>query len=322
MRDLHELPKFRDGMSYLYVERCKIEQDHHAIALSDKVGKVQVPCASLAVLMMGPGTSITHAAIKTLSKDGCLVVWCGEEGIRFYASGMGKTRSAKNTLRQARLATDSSLRLQVVKNMYTMRFQENVDDILTIQQLRGREGARVRKAYAKASRESGVEWHGRKYNRSNWNSSDPINRAISAANACLYGICHAAIVITGFSPAIGFIHTGKMLSFVYDIADLYKADITIPISFQIVKDSDKNIASRTRVSCRNKFLETKLLQNIIPDIEKSLDVKEKIKNSDNDVFFDEEYLDFNTNGALPGNLWDPDSKSVRGGKNFDPEDNY
>jgi CRISPR-associated protein Cas1 len=133
------------------------------------------------------------------------------------------------------------------------------------------EGARVKKAYADASKEYGVRWSGRQYNRGAWGDADPINRALSSANALLNGICHAAIVSGGYSPALGFIHTGRQLSFVYDIADLYKAEITIPISFKTVAEDLQNVEKRTRVACREKMREVKLLQRILPDIDSLLE---------------------------------------------------
>lgn len=165
LKDLHLLPKFRDSLSYLYVEHCKVEQDEKAIALWDAQGKVPVPCAGLTVLMLGPGVSITHAAVATLADNGCLVLWCGEEGVRLYAQGLGLTRSAGYFLHQARLWAHPDTRLQVVFRLYRMRFAEPLEDSLTLQQIRGREGVRVREAYARASRETGVPWHGRAYRR-------------------------------------------------------------------------------------------------------------------------------------------------------------
>jgi len=243
LRDLHLLPKFRDGWSYLYVEHCKVDQENKAIAIHDARGRVPVPCAALSLLMLGPGTSITHAAIRTLAQNGCLVMWCGEEGVRFYAQGMGETRKAYRLLHQARLAASPSLRLTVVRRLYQMRFEEPLDPSLTLREIRGKEGIRVRQAYAAASRETGVPWKGRSYKRDNWHSADPVNRALSAANSCLYGICQAAILSTGYSPALGFIHTGRMLSFVYDIADLYKTEISIPVAFTVTAESESKLES-------------------------------------------------------------------------------
>jgi CRISPR-associated protein Cas1 len=306
IQDLHALPKTRDSLSYLYVEHKKIEQEDKAIALQDESGKVAVPCASLSALLLGPGTSITHAAITALADNGCLVIWMGEGSVRFYAQGMGETRSARNLLDQARLWADPQLRLQVVRRMYEMRFPEPLDPYLTLQQIRGKEGIRVREAYAIASRATGIAWTGRSYKRDNWSASDPINRALSAANSCLYGICHAAIVAAGYSPALGFIHTGKMLSFVYDIADLYKADITVPLSFEMTAADTANLEARIRRACRDKFYEGRILQRIIPDIGRILAI-DPSEQTDED--------DYDGDMALPGGLWDPEVGQVCGGIN-------
>jgi CRISP-associated protein Cas1 len=304
LKDLQTLPKVRDSFSYLYVEHCKVDRDEKAIAFHDKDGRTPVPCASLTLLLLGPGTSVTHAAIQTLADCGCLVMWTGEMGVRFYAQGMGETRAARNLLRQSFLCSIPSLRLKVVRRMYEMRFPEAIPPDLTLEQLRGREGVRVRDAYAKASRETGVPWSGRSYKRDNWNDADPINRALSSAHSCLYGIVHAAIVSAGYSTALGFIHTGKMLSFVYDIADLYKADITVPMAFRAAAESESDLERRVRKTCREGFYETKLLARIIPDIAKAMDVP-----------IDEDEAIFDTDESAPGGLWDGHGVA-EGGRNW------
>lgn len=304
VQDLHVLPKFSDGWSYLYVEHCRVDQEARAISIHDESGKVPVPCANLALLMLGPGVSITHAAISVLADHGCLVAWCGEEGVRFYAVGMGETRSAANLLHQARTWADADYRLKVVHRLYQLRFAETFDPELTLRQIRGMEGVRVREAYAKAARETGVPWSGRSYRRDKWTDADPVNRALSAANSCLYGICHAAISSAGFSPALGFIHTGKMLSFVYDVADLYKAEITIPAAFRAAAEEKDGLERRVRISCRDLFLSTRLLERIIPDIQKALMLPTKGVTSDGS---------FDQDAAAPGSLWDPVTGEVKGG---------
>lgn len=309
IQDLHILPRFRDGWSYLYVEHCKIEQEAKSIALFDASGKVPVPCATLCLLLMGPGTSITHAAISALADNGCLVCWCGEEGVRFYAYGQGKTRHAHNLLRQAQIWADSEQRLRVVRKMYSMRFDTPLEESLTLQQIRGKEGIRVRETYAKSSRETGVAWLGRCYDRSDWKNSDPVNRALSSANSCLYGICQAGILALGLSPALGFIHTGKMLSFVYDIADLYKTQLSIPIAFQAVADGETEIESRVRKTVRDKLRETKLMQTIVADTQFVLDLRGRNRPKPEDV-------DFDSDPALPGDLWDPTGENSAGGVNY------
>jgi CRISPR-associated protein Cas1 len=272
VKDLHVLPKLRDSLSYLYVEHARIEQSNHAIDVFDKDGVTHVPVAALTTLMLGPGTSVTHSAIKTLADNGCLVTWVGEDAIRFYAQGVGETRKAYHLLRQAELSCHPIKRMEVVMRMYRHRFTETLPPGLSLQVIRGMEGARVRKAYADASKYYGVRWVARNYDRSNWNDADPLNRALSCANACLNGVCHAAIVSGGYATALGFVHTGKQLSFVYDIADLYKAQITVPVAFRTVAEGVHKLEASVRQNCRQAFRESKLLERILPDIDTLLDI--------------------------------------------------
>jgi len=272
MQDLHELPKLRDSLSYLYVEHSIVDREQHAIELVDKNGRTLVPTAALTLLMLGPGTSVSHAAIKLLSESGCSVVWTGEDGIRLYGQGSAETRRSKNMLRQAEMVCDREQHIRVVIRMYQMRFPEPLGPNLSLPTIRGMEGARVKAMYKQMSETYGVRWDGRIYDPRNWGKADPINRAISAANALLNGICHAAIISGGYSPALGFIHTGRYQSFTYDIADLYKSEITIPTAFETVAESEAHIDSRVRQACRKKFYEARLLERILPDIDRLLQI--------------------------------------------------
>ena len=218
----------------------------------------------------GPGTTITHAAVRNLADCNCLVAWCGEEGTRFYCHGRGGTYGASKLLRQAELYCNPRTRAKVVRRMYEKRFGEHLAPGLTLQQIRGREGHRVRAAYQEAASRFGLEWQGRNYDPNNWGSADPLNRALSAGNACLHGLAHAAILTAGYSPAIGFIHTGKALSFVYDIADLYKVELIVPMVFEVVAQSDQGVERRARLACRDLFQQHRLLEHILPDIEEVL----------------------------------------------------
>jgi CRISPR-associated protein Cas1 len=193
------------------------------------------------------------------------------------------------------MSCDPTMRLGVIRRMYQYRFPESLDADLTLEQIRGMEGSRVRSSYYQASKTYNIPWHGRSYNRASWGTSDPINRALSAANALLNGLCHTAIVSGGYSPALGFIHTGKQLSFVYDVADLFKAEITIPLAFRIVAESTEKLEARVRMACREKFRESKLLTRILPDIDSLLQI-------DPETFIEGD--DFDSDPALPGPLWD------------------
>jgi CRISPR-associated protein Cas1 len=298
MQDLHELPQLRDSLSYLYVEHAILDQKHKAVEFVQEHGRTLVPVANLSVLMLGPGTSITHAAVKTLAENGCTVLWTGEDATRFYAQGLGETRKSQRLLHQAALMADPHKRQEVVLRMYHHRFNYTLPDNLSLPQVRGMEGVRVRQAYAEASKKYGVRWSGRHYDRGNWGSADPINRALSAANTLLNGLCHAAIVSGGYSPGLGFIHNGKQLSFVYDIADLYKVELTIPTAFATVAESALKVESRVRTACRQKFKDARLLQRILPDIDRLL------------AFDEETYAPIESGGdvdddpALPTQLWE------------------
>jgi CRISPR-associated protein Cas1 len=199
--------------------------------------------------------------------------------------------------------------MQVVRRMYQLRFSEKFDPALTLQQIRGMEGVRVRDAYAKAAQEAGITWSGRSYKRDEWNKADPANRALSAANSCLYGICHAAIVSAGFSPALGFVHTGKMLSFVYDIADLYKTEITVPVAFRAAAEDSGQLERRARITCRDRFLSSRLLERIIPDIQSALMMTKTGPSG----------ADFDLDAGAPGFLWDDAEGAVEGGRLLAPD---
>lgn len=301
MEDFHLLPKLRDSLSYLYVEHAVIERDHSALLVLQETGRTAVPIADLSLLLLGPGTSMTHAAVALLAENGTSMVWAGEDGNKFYAQGNGETRRAGHLLRQAALVCDPASRLRVVLRMYEYRFGHDLDPDLSLEQIRGMEGARMKNAYADASRRHHVEWNGRCYDRSNWSNADPINRALSAANALLNGLCHAAIVSGGYSPGLGFLHTGLQLSFVYDIADLYKTQFTIPIAFETASQGVESIEKRTREACRERFREEKLLRKILPDIDRLLGVEDRdcINAVDEDL-------------TLPTDWWQPVDTPERG----------
>ncbi len=267
---MRDLPKIRDSVSFLYVEYGHLEQSKSGVEFVNKLGRTPLPAASLSSLLLGPGTTVTHAAVRTLAEAGCSMVWVGERGVRCYAHGIGETHKGYRLMRQAELSATPALRMQVVDRMYRARFADPLPAGLKLEQIRGKEGIRVRQAYADAARKFGVEWTGRNYNRSTWADADPLNRALSSANACLHGLVHAALLSSGYSPALGFIHQGKQLSFVYDIADLYKMQITVPVAFSVVAEGLAQVEGPVRKRCRDAFTNLKLLQRIVPDVDRLL----------------------------------------------------
>jgi CRISP-associated protein Cas1 len=271
MESLLQLTRFDDRLSYLYLEKGHIEQNDKSVAYVNENQFVPIPAADLALLMLGPGTTITHRAICNLADCNCTVVWCGDEGTRFYCHGRGATHFSANLLHQIALACDPVARGEVVRRMYEKRFGEKIAPGTSIESIRGKEGYRVRAAYQQAAQEFGVQWKGRNYDAQDWDGGDPLNRGLSAASACLNGLVQAGIVSAGYSAAVGFIHTGKMLSFVYDVADLYKIDLLVPLVFKIVSISVSDVERRVRKACRVELHEQKLLDRILPDIREVLD---------------------------------------------------
>jgi len=264
--ELQELPQIKERISFLYIERCLINRQDSAISITDKRGTVNVPAASISALLLGPGTNVTHRAMELIGDMGTSVIWIGEQGVRYYAHGKPLTHSARLLIKQANLVSNTQSRLMVARKMYQMRFPDEDVSGLTMQQLRGKEGARVRSIYRTYAKETKIEWSGREYDSADFSSGSLINQALSAAHACLYGIAHSVIVAIGCSPGLGFVHNGHERSFVYDIADLYKAEITIPISFQVASKEPEDISGAVRHEVRDTIAKRKLLEQITRDI--------------------------------------------------------
>jgi len=253
-------------MTFLYLEHAVISRDASAITATDLRGTVHIPAAALGALLLGPGTNVTHQAMVLLAESGSTVVWVGERGVRYYAHGRSLSRSSRLLDSQAALVTNRTSRLTVARRMYEMRFPGEDVSGLTMQQLRGREGARVRRAYREQSHRTGVAWGGREYRPDDFAASDSVNQALSAATTCLYGVVHAVVVALGCSPGLGFVHTGHERSFVYDIADLYKAEFAIPVAFDAAAVDLTDVAGHVRRTMRDRMFEERLLERSVRDI--------------------------------------------------------
>lgn len=264
--DIQALPQITDRITFLYLEHCKINRQDNAITVLDEKGITNIPSGIISVLLLGPGTEITHRAIELIGDSGISICWVGEHGVRYYAGGRPLTHSSRLILKQAELVSNQRKHLDVVKKMYSIRFPDEDVSGSTLQQLRGREGSRIRKVYKEASKKWGVPWNGREYDHENFNASDPVNQALSAGHACLYGLAHAVICTIGCSPALGFVHVGHECSFVYDIADLYKAEITIPIAFEVAAQETEDISRAVRHRVRDEMVKLRLLERMVKDI--------------------------------------------------------
>lgn len=302
---LISLPRVQDRMTFLYLERCRVSRDNNAILLEDNRGTFEVPGASISCLLLGPGTIVTHRAMELCADAGLTVVWIGEKGVRYYASGRCLNRGTKYLLMQAKAVSNQRSHLAVARKMYALRYGEDFDTSkMTMQQMRGREGSRMRHVYQECASQYKIEWTRRDYQPDSFSSGDSINQALSSANVCLYGLAHAVICALGCSPGLGFIHVGHELSFVYDIADLYKAEISIPVAFEQVAnnyDSD-DLPGKVRRRMREKMFEMKILERMVHDV--------KFLLNDGVVYNDED------DGETDLYLWDEKSGLVRNGISY------
>lgn len=264
---LNPIP-LKDRVSLIFLQYGHIDVIDGAFVLVDKTGvRTHIPVGSVACIMLEPGTRVSHAAVRLAAQVGTLLVWVGEGGVRVYASGQPGGARADRLLYQAKLALDEDLRLKVVRKMFALRFGEEAPSRRSVEQLRGIEGGRVRATYTLLAKQYGVKWQGRKYDPKDWEKGDVINQCISAATSCLYGVTEAAVLAAGYAPAIGFIHTGKPLSFVYDIADIIKFDVVVPKAFEIARQNPLQPDKAVRLACRDIFRSSKTLMKLIPLIE-------------------------------------------------------
>lgn len=266
----------KDRASLVFVERAQLDVlDGAFVAVNADGTRTQIPVGGLAGIMLEPGARISHAAVSLAARVGTLITWVGEAGVRLYSTGQPGGARSDRLLWQAKIALDDAARLRVVRKMYAVRFGEDAPSRRSINQLRGIEGVRVRESYALLAAQYGVEWKRRRYDPADWETADIPNRCLSAATACLHGLSEAAVLATGYAPAIGFLHNGKPLSFVYDIADLFKIDTVVPEAFRIAGLAAKGkldmVPERAvRLACRDVFRRDGMLGRIIPTIEEVL----------------------------------------------------
>jgi CRISP-associated protein Cas1 len=304
--DIGELVRAQDRISFIYLERCTVHRDGNAITATDDRGVVHIPAATIGALLLGPGTRVTHQAMMLLAESGSTSVWVGERGVRYYAHGRSLSGTSRLLEAQARLVTNQSSRLRVARKMYEMRFPGEDVAGLTMQQLRGREGARVRRVYRDEADRTGVTWTRRDYKPDDFDASDAVNKALSAATTCLYGVTHAVIVALGCAPGLGFVHTGHARSFVFDIADLYKAELAIPVAFDIAARAEEveDLPAETRREVRDRLADGHLLTRCVRDIRSLLlpddgDAEEDSPDAEDVVY-----------------LWDGGARQVAGGRDY------
>lgn len=231
------LPQVKDKYPFIYLERGRLEIDDSSLKWLDSEGNVvRLPVATLNTLLLGPGTSITHEAVKTAAAANCSLCWVGEDSLLFYAAGFQPTADSRNLRRQMELACDKKRSLEVARTMFARRFPDADLAGKTLKEMMGMEGSRVRALYQEKAHHYGVGWKGRQFTPNKFELSDTTNQILTSANAALYGILCSAVHAMGYSPHIGFIHTGSPLPLIYDLADIYKAELSIDLAFALNKE--------------------------------------------------------------------------------------
>lgn len=265
-----ELTRVGDRSSFVYLERCVIHREDNAITAEDGEGVTYLPSATIGVLLLGPGTRVTHQVMALLGDSGAGVVWVGEQGVRYYSGGRALTRSSALVEAQATAWANRRTRLEVARSMYLKRFPGEDVEGRSRRELLGLEGDRVKAAYRANAARTGVEWRGRKYVPGRFDEGDAPNQAITAAAQCFYGIAQSVVAALGCTPGLGFVHSGHEQSFVLDVADLYKVDVAIPVAFDVAAEGEEEVGARTRRALRDRIHRDQLLDRCVDDIKKLL----------------------------------------------------
>lgn len=269
---LETLPQAKDRWSPLYLEHGRLEVDDSSVKWIQADGLVcAIPVAAVSAVMLGPGTSVTHAAMLACANSNTMVMWVSQEAKRFHAWGVNSNSDNGNARLQARIYGNRNTRTIVARRMFAVRFGE--DDAISdksINELRGMEGIRWRRVYKDMADKYGVLWDKRDYDKTSWDAADDINRAISCANASLHALCNSIICGMGYLPQIGFLHDDSAISFACDIADIFKAETTLPAAFSVVGGGgyeDEKLEDAVFEKLKTTYEETGITKRIPPAIE-------------------------------------------------------
>ena len=260
------LPLSKDRWTPIYLEHGRIEVDDSAVKWVGADHNVfSIPIAMVSVLLIGPGTTITHNAIKSCANSNTPICWIGEDSLHFYSFGFSVNMNSKNAVKHAKLFASRKYNIGIARKMFQYRFPNTDVENKSIKELRGMEGYRVRELYKTLGEKYGVTWKGRNYN-SNFSLSDNINKSISYANVCFYSLCCSVICSMGYLPQLGFIHTDGSMPFVYDIADIFKPVVTLPSAFKVV-GGNQNFVIKDVITTMKYIIETeKVVKNIVNTI--------------------------------------------------------
>lgn len=262
------LPQVKDKYPFLYLERGRLEIDDSSIKWIDADNNVvPLPVATLNALLLGPGTTVTHDAVKTAVSANCSICWVGEDSLLFYAAGFLPTSDTRNLKQQIELASDTKKALEVARRMFARRFPDAELQGKSLKEMMGMEGYRVKALYQQKAEEYQVGWKGRQFIPGKFELADVTNQVLTSTNAALYGILCSAVHSMGYSPHIGFIHSGSPLPLIYDLADLYKEPLCIDLAFSLTRDlAGRYDKHKVSAAFRQRVIDMELLAKIGEDI--------------------------------------------------------
>lgn len=261
-------PQCKDRYPLLYFEHGRIEVDDSSVKWVGANRDIYaIPVATIATILLGPGTTVTHEAIKAISSSNTTICWVGDDSLRFYAAGITPTSDTRNLLQQVKCAADPEIRLTVAKRLFSRRFPDESLEGKSLQTLMGMEGGRVRTMYANKAEMYGVPWVGRRYIPGKMEASDKVNRLLTHSNSLLYAVITSSVIAHGYDPRIGFIHSGSPLPFIYDLSDLYKEILTIDLACMLASKEEKITNARLVEEFTKRAVDFDLLSKLSQDLE-------------------------------------------------------
>ncbi len=237
-------------------------------------GRYAIPFQGLSMILLGPGSMVSHDALRLLARHGTALAAVGENGVRCYTAPPIMANQSKLARKQVRVWANPETRLVVARKMYQLRMGASIEGC-TLDELRGMEGARVREAYRLCAKQAGISWHGRRYDRRNPSSADIPNQAINHAATALEAAAAIAVAATATIPQLGFIHEGSGNAFVLDIADLHRESVTIPVAFRaaakVLRSKGRMSIERvTRKDCGLVLYKQHIIPKMIDEIKELL----------------------------------------------------
>lgn len=260
-----------ERISLLYVEKAKIEQSEYGVQIRQGSKVSEIPITTISCLILGPGTNITHRAVSNCAQAGCSICWMGMDQAVFYAYGNPTTNKSKNILKQMHYHESKVLHTEIIHKMYNWRYPNEKIKSMSLEELKGFEGKKMKEIYSEYAQKYNIDWNFRNAKLNEFDELDLPNKYLNSINHTLYAITQAIIQIMGYSPAIGFIHTGHMQAFTFDISDLFKEEITIPLAFKLTKEKGYFDRNKMISEYRQFITDKKVIKRMVNYLEELFD---------------------------------------------------